>query len=391
MNILYLTHQYFPRYIGGTEVYLKGLVDHARANGHCVKIITCHENPANDPDDFYTKRAEYDGVEVLEIHFNLSVTPNPTKWEYNNPFTAQVVKEEIASFQPDLVHVMHSMKLSGSVLEACDVPFIVTLCDFWFICPNHTLLRWNQTLCNGPRHPFDCYKCTKELHGECSPFSLAGRQRYLTKQLKKAKKIIALSPFQKEMFVKNGFSDEMIEVIPHGLDISGLKKKTPKKIQTIGFIGSLAPFKGVQILIEAIKRSSIDIECHIYGKGKLVTDDPRIQFCGTFPEEQLGGILETFDVLALPALWYENEPLVIKAALHMGIPVLASNLGSLPNMVTDGVNGWLLPPGDALAWSEKLEELAPLEFEPLATKSIEENGDEILTLYERYALLPEPA
>lgn len=409
MKILYLTHQYFPRHVGGTEVYLKGLVDHAKQVGHEVRIITCHESPVTEQADFHTQRINYDETDVLEIHFNLSVTPNPAEWEYANPFTANIVKEEIEAFKPNLVHIIHAMKLSGSVLEVCHqmgVPFFVTLCDFWFICPRHTLLKWDNSLCKGPRHPLDCRKCVADLHGYASftKFSLpkdllqlSRRNRYLMNQLKKAKKIIALSPFQRNMFIENGFPSDSIEVISHGLETSFLTPKIhPQQVKTVGFIGSLVPFKGVHILIEAIRSNpSLPIHCLIYGHldpsssyaahlKKLADQDARIQFKGKFPPQQLGSILENIDILAMPALWYENEPLIVKSALYMGIPVLASNIGSLPELVTHGINGWLEPPGDASRLNERLQKVLsepPLRFSPPKIKTIEENAEELEEIY----------
>lgn len=410
MKILYLTHQYFPRHIGGTEVYLKGLVDHAKKIGHEVRIITCHESPLPTLADFHTQRIVYDKTDVLEIHFNLSVTPDPAKWEYANPFTANIVKKEIEEFKPDLVHIIHAMKLSGSVLEICynmHVPFFVTLCDFWFICPKHTLLKWDNTLCRGPKNPFYCRKCVNELHGYPSfsklsgpkeLFQLAKRKNYLLTQLKKAKKVFALSRFQYDIFIENGFPKESIEVLSHGLDDSFLKPKIhPTEVKTIGFIGSLVPFKGAHVLIEAIKSDpSLPIKCLIYGNLDLANpyvasiknqEDARIQFKGHFPTNQLGSILENIDVLAMPALWYENEPLVVKSALYMGIPVLASRIGSLSDLITHEVNGWLVPPGDVQRLCEQLQKILsapPLRFSPPKLKTISENADELVALYRYY-------
>lgn len=409
MRILYLTHQYFPRHVGGTEVYLKGLVDHAKQSGHEVRVITCHESPLSEQEDFHTQRIIYDETDVLEIHFNLSVTPDPAEWEYANPFTASVVEKEIKTFKPDLVHVMHAMKLSGSVLEICHkmgVPFLVTLCDFWFICPRHTLLKWNNKVCMGPKHALDCRKCVADLHGYASftKFSfpkdilqLSRRKNYLVDQLKKAKKVIALSPFQRNMFIENGFPKESIEVLSHGLDTTFLTSKVhAQQVKTIGFIGSLVPFKGAHILVEAIRsKPSLALECLIYGHldlsnsygnhlKKLADRDPRIRFEGNFPPEHLGSILENIDILAMPALWYENEPLIVKSALYMGIPILASNIGSLSDLITHEFNGWLEPVGNVSRLSMRLQKILsepPLWFTPPKIKTIAENAKEIEEIY----------
>jgi glycosyltransferase involved in cell wall biosynthesis len=85
----------------------------------------------------------------------------------------------------------------------------------------------------------------------------------------------------------------------------------------------------------------------------------------------------------MPALWYENEPLVVKAAQYVGLPILASNIGTLATSIRDGVNGWLLPPGDAEAWGRAFAAFAPKPLPPdLSIKSMDENARELLRLYE---------
>ncbi|HLB59497.1 MAG TPA: glycosyltransferase, partial [Bdellovibrionota bacterium] len=323
MKLLYLTHQYFPRHIGGTEVYLRGIVRRAVAAGHECRIISCHEDPSQNPDDFHVEQTEFEGVPILEIHFNLSVTKNPARFEYFNPFVQETVLSELEIFHPHLVHAMHAMKLSGSALRACRVscvPIIVTLCDYWFICPRHTLLKWDDSLCDGPSTSFKCLPCLRQLHrfavlpknpSKLGLFlrevrAISGRSQFLRQELLRANRIIALSHFQKEMFVKNGYPHDRIEVVPHGIEVSDLVigEHVPNfsgKLR-IGFIGNLVPFKGAHILIEAITRDpSLQVECLIYGPlteslycRKLrdkAANDQRIKFMGKFPTDQLGCVL----------------------------------------------------------------------------------------------------
>ena len=66
---------------------------------------------------------------------------------------------------------------------------------------------------------------------------------------------------------------------------------------------------------------------------------------GTFPAEELGRVLGGAAALVMPALWYENEPLVVKAARYIGLPILASNIGTLADSIKNGINGVLVPTG----------------------------------------------
>ena len=168
MRIAYLTHQYFPRHIGGTEVYTRGLARRAKAAGHEVLIITAHDPLSRDTALRGVRRSEHEGISLTEMHYSLGAALLPVRYEYENLYTAARVKEELCRFKPDMVHVTHAMKLSGACLEICDslhIPFIVTLCDYWFICPRHTLIKWDGSLCEGPSDPKACVRCLHVTHG----------------------------------------------------------------------------------------------------------------------------------------------------------------------------------------------------------------------------------
>lgn len=382
MRILYLTHQYFPRWVGGTEVYTRGLVRRAVRAGHKVEVLTCHE--ATDPATFGIHRTEFEGVPLVEIHYGLGLAPDPARYEYDNPFTGRLVREEVERFRPDLVHAMHAMKLSGAALEACDgVPLIVTLCDYWFICPRHTLLTWDGRTCKGPG---GCIPCLQDLHGfaKASWYSprlwrdrraIAARTDRLREILLRADRIIALSDFQKRMFVENGYPADRLEVIDHGLETDGLEPTEPAGARLV-FIGNRVPYKGAHVLEEALRRSGTDFDGRFYGSGQPL---------GPFPPDDLGRVLAGAAVVAVPALWYENNSLVVKAAVHLGIPVLASRIGCLPEWIRDGENGWLAEPGDVDDWARKLrrarEEYPRIHGRRTRVKSMDENFEELLGIY----------
>jgi hypothetical protein len=72
MRVAYLTHQYFPRHVGGTEVYTRGLALRAAVAGAALEVLTYHESPSGDRRDYGVVALEHDGIPVREIHYNLS-------------------------------------------------------------------------------------------------------------------------------------------------------------------------------------------------------------------------------------------------------------------------------------------------------------------------------
>ena len=421
MRILYLTHQYFPRHVGGTEVYTRDLVRRVAADGHEAEVITCHEDPSPDPASFHVERAEHEGVPLVELHFNLSVTPHPARCEYDNPFTAHAVAQEVAAFRPDVAHVTHGLKLSGAAIRACreaGVPTIVTLCDYWFLCPRHTLLQCTGEVCSGPDRPLKCVPCVRELHGfPTSPGTPAtwgpwlrdvraieGRTGYLRDTLLGVDRIVALAELQKRLLAAHGYPADRIEVMAHAPEPFDevLPPHVPGEVpwlRRIGFIGSLVPHKGAHVLLEALGRApGLSVDCLVYGSGppdtpyarqlaRLAQGDPRVDLCGVFPPDRLGRVLAGLDLLVAPALWLENNPLVIQAALRMGLPILASRLGTLEDMVGPRGSRWLVPPGDVEAWATALVELADAGRPSFAPQPDDgpSHATRILALYQEVA------
>ena len=408
MRVAYLTHQYLPRHVGGTEIYTRGLARRAAAAGAAVEVLTYDESPSGNPSDYGVVATEHEGIPVREVHWNLSVARHPARAEYDNPETGRLVRDELARFQPDVVHVMHAMKLSGSALEACrelGIPYVVTLCDYWFICPRHTLLTSRGRLCGGPAHRLACVRCLRDTHGFFraprhwwrDARAVAGRQRQLERGLGEARRLIALCDFTRRMFARNGIPAERIEVIEHGLEVDTLAGATRRRgpLPRVAFIGSLTPHKGAHVLLEALARvPDAALECRIHGAEPatpygdrlrtLASADPRVRLMGGFPPERLGTVLAEADLLAVPSLWYENDPLVVKAAFYCGMPVLAARIGSLADMVTPGRNGWLEPAGDVRAWAAALARFAAAPvttMAPTPVKTMDENAREMFAIY----------
>lgn len=438
MRIVYLTHQYFPRHTGGTEVYTHGLAKRALGAGHSARVITCVESPHLDSAHHGARHTEYEGVPVTELHYNLSAAPDPARAEYDNPFMGALLRREFDTVRPDLVHATHLMKLSASAVEVCyqlNIPVAITLTDYWLICPRHTLLRWNNQLCGGPSHDLDCARCLRHTHGFAAGrmqnlpapllrlgsglgrlalgsrlprfwrdvHAIRGREDYLRRAVSRADRVIALSALLKELFVRNGYPEDKIEVLQHGPETEGLEAAAPPSPPRRGqlevvFIGSLAYHKGPHILLEALAlRPELELRLLVYGEAggsdsyseslrRMAAADRRVRLMGTFPPVEMGRVLATADVLAAPALWYENNPLVVQAARLAGVPVMASDLGTLATSVEHGRDGWLVPAGDTRAWASALAALMREGLPPRtpnrSVKSMEEHAREIFGIYQ---------
>jgi glycosyltransferase involved in cell wall biosynthesis len=121
---------------------------------------------------------------------------------------------------------------------------------------------------------------------------------------------------------------------------------------------------------------------------RLAKGDERITFAGPFKREEVGQVLSQMDVLVVPSRWYENAPLVICEAFASGMPVVATNLGTMPELVKHEENGLLFDLDDVEGLARQLRRLGeePGLLERLRAgigpvKTVEENVDELEALY----------
>ena len=397
MKILFLTHLYPPRHIGGTETYTHGLGQELIRAGHQVQVLSVEDWENGEAYWNGVTDDTYEGVPVRRLHLNWTHAPDVNRYLYDNPMVAQYLKTYLAEVQPDVVHVTSCNTLSASVIGAVKqaaLPIVVTLTDFWFVCPRVTLLRGDGTLCDGQVTDEDCLECLLQdariyrwskqsvgrsaavkllsvasQHGNLTRLSgLRGmaidihhRRTILHQALYQADRVLIASESARKIFQNNGFSMP-IEVVHYGHDLSWLKAypgKRPNDTVRLGFIGQIAAMKGPQLLIETYRKANSNGHAQLFIYGNLDKDShfgqylrslaegrSDIEFRGTYPHAESGRIFSELDVLVVPSLWHDY-PLIINEAFATQTPVIASNFGGMSEFVQHDVNGLLFERGSA--------------------------------------------
>lgn len=279
----------------------------------------------------------------------------------------RVVKKLVLHEQPDVVHV-HNLYpfFSPSVLVACrrvGTPVVMTLHNFGLTCPHWFHLRDGQIceLCTEGnflwcvRH--NCQKNLMESAGYALRSTFA---RSLGLFRKNVTCFIALTEFAKNRIIEAGYDAEtihvfpnMIEIPPRGTDVGSGK--------FVAFAGRMSSEKGLETLAAAAQRLP-DVPIKLAGAGPLLgslktTAPSTMQFEGLLNAAQLDRFLREARFLVVPSVWYEMCPTVILEAMALGLPVIASKIGGLPELVKDGVNGLLFEPGDSDSLAEKIQTL----------------------------------
>jgi glycosyltransferase involved in cell wall biosynthesis len=359
MNILYLVHQFFPVSYLGTEKFLLNLSTCLQKWGHTVKVMTYGygENSFSNGREsgFRWKKYTYKGIPV--VGFKQLPEPPNLHWNIENPALVKFAEQMLTKERPDLLHIAHGMRVSSVAIAAqrLGIPYVVTLTDFFFLCPKCKLFTSKGTLCAGPEKGESCKNFCPEFDNDV----VRNRLKLSEKILRGARSVVAPSKFLGSLF-KREFPWLTPKVIPYGVDFSKFRQNTRvfdgKEHLVVLYAGQIDYHKGVHILIEAIQRiNSEKIVAKMYGTGpysveanirKLAKNDPRIQFCGVYSEENIGDVFSSVDCVVVPSLWHENNTIVMREAFAAHVPVIVSNAGGMTEMVQEGKNGFVFAMGD---------------------------------------------
>jgi glycosyltransferase involved in cell wall biosynthesis len=165
-----------------------------------------------------------------------------------------------------------------------------------------------------------------------------------------------------------------VQVVPYGLQPGRVRPAAvvrPRRPLRLGFCGVLSPWKAAHVAIDAVRRTQAAVELTVHGRlhepmfadyiaslRARAGDDGRIRFANAFDSSQIDRVFAEMDVLVVPSTWYENTPFVVLEAFAAGVPVFASDLGGLSEIVRDGANGRLFPAGDVAALARLIEACA---------------------------------
>ena len=259
---------------------------------------------------------------------------------------------------PDVVHVHNFFPLlTPSIYDACQdagVPVVQTLHNYRTICPGALLMREGK-VCE------DCIQGTPYqavLHG-CYRGSRLGSlavarmvdiHRRQGTWSDKVDRFIALTESAKKKFVAAGFPAEKIAVKPNFIEATPTEKFSTGKRSGALFVGRLSPEKGIGTLLEAWEK--LDVSLRIVGDGPLldmakVNISEFLTVLGRRKRTQIFEEMSRAAFLVMPSEWYETFGLTIIEAFSQSLPVIASRLGAMAELVEDGVTGLHFTPGDA--------------------------------------------
>ncbi len=359
MKILLVNKFLYPN--GGSERYLFDLAEILRAKGHQVEFFGM-DDPRNIVETPKEKL-----VKNIDFHKNsLSTLLYPFKIIYSSE-ARHKIRRIIREFRPDLVHLNnYNFQITPSIiyeLKKHKIPVVQTLHDPVLVCPSHLLYNVRTgsicEKCKGRKYR-NCM-LTQCIHGSLFRSVLGMFEGYLYYKLKTydyIEKFICPSQFLADKLIDFGVRKEKLTVIPNFIHSMHYSDR-PRERNYFLYFGRISREKGMVTLVSAVKALP-GIQFVFAGSGPLENmlqgiDNGR--WVGFKQGEELRDLIRGSIATIYPSEWYENSPLSILESFGLGVPVIGSNIGGIPELIKDQFNGLLFEPQNIADLVDKIKYL----------------------------------
>ncbi|ROR35150.1 glycosyltransferase family 4 protein [Inmirania thermothiophila] len=285
--------------------------------------------------------------------------------------TQRRLKRLIEKTRPDVVHFHNTfLRISPAAyytVKAMGLPVVQTLHNYRLVCPGALLMRDGRVCetCVGRKVPWPgaVHGCWRGSRAQTAVVAaMVAVHRALGTWERKVDRYIALTEVARRRFAEGGVPADRIAVKPNFVD------PDPGAGAHDGgyalFVGRLSAEKGVRTLLEAWKGLR-GIPLRVVGDGPLRGEmeerardgGVEVEFMGRRGREEVLRLMKDARVLVFPSVWYEGFPVTLAEAFACGLPVVASRLGAMAEIVEDGRTGLLFKPGDAQGLAETVAAL----------------------------------
>lgn len=430
MRILIVVHGYPPSFMGGAELRAERTARGLAARGHEVAVLCIESMNAPEHRLVIGERLQ-DGVHVHQLYVQTLAALGDGYERYESDATQNALAELIGQWHPDIVHLFSGYLMGTGVIDVSvehQVPVVVSLTDYWWLCHRINLVRTDGTRCNGPS-PVGCARCHRERYRRyrlpstvARPLAdglweLAGRIPLLGEHfgvdrqserlptmlatLEKASALIAPSQFLAKTYMRHGLNHPQLHVWRQGVSLNACPLRTPSPMLRFGYFGQIKHHKGVHTLIAAWEqlKSELPRSLEIFGSAhgeegyatrlqQITRQMAAVTWHEAIPHAHVWQKLAEIDVLIIPSRWFENSPNVILEAQAMGVVMIGTNLGGIAELIEHEANGLLFAADDAADLAQQMQRLLDekdllprLQRHPIAFRSFSDELDQIEGLY----------
>jgi glycosyltransferase involved in cell wall biosynthesis len=370
LRIIICCNAYPPNFIGGAE-----LIAHYQAKalvslGHEV-IVFAGEGENRQYPRYTMTETKFDGLTVYRVGLS---------WRDYDPRHINFIHSEVEAqfcdlihgFRPQIVHFHNIVGLSVGLINVAyshDIKTVLTLHDAWGFCFKNTLIKKGTEICTDFSKCAECMDFVNADNDIQIPIQM--RKDFIALQLGKVDILISPSHYLAKTYGQAGFSIDRIRVLENGIDVhrfQDLPRDPSNGYMRFTFVGNFAVHKGVEVLLKALKLipSKDKVRINLVGDGteknkylQYIEDKkliPYVKLWGKVENSRIEEVYRETDVLVLPSIWPENQPVSITEAMAASIPVIGSDIGGIPELVRDGKTGYVFEPSNAGELANKMLE-----------------------------------
>lgn len=374
MKVLLISDAFLPS-LGGIERHVNTLSNYLSERGYEITILT---ERMNADDSVYEKK----GIKVIRS-MDLMRKDADYKWPYTRLYNSKKILEYLNLYgnKYDLVHY-HGTHPLYMDCRKINTPVVATIHAIYPVCiANWGVNEW----CREDPSSINCTLCTVRIKKKYVPVALAfmiySKYYYdrMKISLKSLEKVVSVSNYVGNI-VKQGLNLTNIINIYNFIDIENdimfnLKRyknninslDIESNSRVILFSGRLVESKGIHILIKSFKKIQEkydNVYLIITGGGKLESyvekmsiKNEKIKFLGYISREKQLNILNNASLFAAPSTYPDACPTSILEAMALGVPVVSTNIGGIPELIIENKTGLMVNPNDVEGLSNTMVEL----------------------------------
>jgi GT2 family glycosyltransferase/glycosyltransferase involved in cell wall biosynthesis len=349
--------------LGGTEYHCAALIEELRDTQPIYTLHFDKYKSAISLTIFYQQEKKY-----FDFPFNKSLG---NSYLSQDDIFSKLFADIIRHFRPAIIHVHHLMGLSIrdilSVLLQENIPYMVSIHDYYLICPSYNLIDYNQSFCYEHKNDSYCQECSHKLLGES--YDLKNKWSEICEELLEHAQLVITPSVSTASYIKREYqytkTKNNIKVIRHGV----FKEDFIKKVSTlrsisqaesanidlsllkIGFVGSINVDKGAREIIDLVKIVNEDsllkhkFEFSFFGRFSedIPMNSPNISITNEYDNQDLYDLLKDVDVVIFPTKCAETYCLTADEVIMCGIPILSSPVGAVAERIQLFDVGWISP------------------------------------------------
>lgn len=356
-TILNVSQNHYIR--GGSDRYFFTLAALLEKHGHRVIPFTA-ASPKNEPspwDRYFPRGADFERPGAGDL----------VRFLYSRD-AVKSLKRLLSDTGVDLAHFhIYYGKLTASILgelQKAGIPFIQTLHEYKLTCPVYSHLS-NDEICEACAGKHFWRALPKRCNrGSLARTALSVTEAYLSQHLGAVEKFdhfISVSHFLRKKMIAHGLPEDKISTVHNFVDVSDIVPNFEQGAYILYF-GRVHRSKGILTLVEAAAPLK-QVPLYIVGDGEAMPEIQQIietngadhiRLLGFKQGAELQELIRNSICTVLPSEWYENCPMSVLESYAYGKPVIGADIGGIPELIEDSVDGFLVPSRDVDSLRDRL-------------------------------------